>query len=58
MKRNKFNAKKTVIDGITFDSGREALRWCDLRMMELSGVINCLQLQVPFILAPKVKISG
>ena len=58
MKRNKFGAKKTVAFGITFDSAAESHRWCVLKVLEDIGDINCLQRQVPFILAPSVKIAG
>lgn len=46
----KYNNKKTVIDGITFDSKKEAARWCELKKMEEAGEISCLCRQVPFVL--------
>ena len=58
MKRNKFAATKTVIDGLTFDSKAEARRWVELQLLEKAGAINCLQRQVPFALVPGVKIKG
>jgi hypothetical protein len=45
MKRNKYGAKKTVVDGITFDSKREAKRYGELKLMERAGYIANLQLQ-------------
>lgn len=38
--RNKFNAKKTTLDGITFDSAKEARRWSELRLLEKAGLIS------------------
>lgn len=47
-KRNKFNAKKTEVDGITFDSKREAHRYQDLKIAQRCGVITNLRLQVKY----------
>lgn len=50
-KRNsKFNAKKTVIGDICFDSKFEAERYSTLRIMEKSGIISDLRLQVAYSL--------
>jgi Protein of unknown function (DUF1064) len=49
-KRNKFNAKKTEVDGITFDSKKEATRYQDLKLAEKCGAISDLRLQVPYAL--------
>lgn len=49
---NKFNARKAVVDGITFDSKKEANRYRDLKLLEKAGEICCLRLQVPFELIP------
>lgn len=47
-KRNKFGAKKTVVDGEVFDSKREADRWCELRALERAGKISHLVRQPRF----------
>lgn len=47
-KRSKYNAKKTVVDGITFDSKKEARRYADLKILEKAGEISHLQLQPKF----------
>lgn len=47
-KRNKFNAKKTVADGIYFDSAKEAKRWIYLRQLEKAGEISHLERQPKF----------
>lgn len=51
MRRNKFNARKTVVDGITFDSAREARKWSELKHLEKAGHIANLERQVRFDLA-------
>ena len=50
---NKYGAKKTTVDGITFDSRHEAERWCELVIMERAGVIEGLQRQVRFEIVGK-----
>lgn len=45
-KPSKYRNKKVTIDGITFDSKAEALRWWDLRQMEREGFITDLERQV------------
>ena len=43
--RSKYNAKKVVSDGITFDSMKEANRYHELKLMERAGLIKDLELQ-------------
>lgn len=50
---NKYRNKRVVVDGISFDSKKEAARYKELRMLERAGIISGLQLQVPFELIPK-----
>ena len=50
---NKYGAKKTIIDGIRFDSRKEAARWCELDIMAKAGVIEGLQRQVKYEVVPK-----
>lgn len=47
-KKNKFNAKKTVIDGIKFHSDAEARRYANLKLWEKIGKISNLRLQVRY----------
>lgn len=56
--RNKFNARKTVVDGITFDSAREARRYQELKLMERAGEIIGLRRQVRFELIPSFECDG
>jgi len=48
MTRNKYNAVKTVVDGITFDSKAEARRYSELKLLEAAGEITHLELQPRF----------
>lgn len=48
MKRPKYGNKKTIVDGIQFDSQREAQRYGALRLMVKAGLISNLRLQVPY----------
>ena len=52
MKR-KYGNRKTVIDGHTFDSKREASRYGALKLLERAGQIIGLELQPRFELIPK-----
>ena len=40
------------MDGMMFDSQREARRWCELKLLERAGVITDLQRQHPIQLLP------
>ena len=55
MRRNKYNAKKTRVDGILFDSKKEAARYSELKLLEEAGLIENLALQVNFELVPKTE---
>lgn len=48
----KYGNKKIVIDGITFDSKKEANRYQELKLLEKVGEISDLQRQVKFVLIP------
>ena len=51
-KKSKYGAKKTVYDGITFDSKKEARRACELNMLASKGIIKDLRRQVKYTLIP------
>lgn len=51
---SKYNAHKTIVDGIEFDSRKEAKRYKELKALESAGVIHRLSLQVPFELIPAI----
>ena len=42
VKQNKYGNEKTVVDGITFASRKEASRWQELKMLEKAGEITGL----------------
>ena len=56
--RSKYHAKKTVVDGITFDSKREADRYLVLKGMEEDGAIEGLRRQVRYELVPAFDVDG
>ena len=57
-KRSKYNARKTTVDGIKFDSKKEARRYADLKILEKAGEISHLQLQPKFRLLDGFKHRG
>lgn len=52
MRKNKYHARKVTVDGITFDSRKEADRWRELQLLERAGKITELKRQVKFTLIP------
>jgi len=52
--RSKYKAVKTTIDGITFDSKREAKRYTELKLLEKAGHITHLELQPEY----QITING
>lgn len=50
MARNKYNARKTQIDGITFDSLAEAARYHELKLLESAGEIANLECHRRFVI--------
>ena len=54
----KYRARKTVVDGITFDSKKEADRYRELKLLEQAGKIRGLELQKRFELIPAQKAAG
>ena len=54
----KYRSKKTEVDGIIFDSKKEAKRYLELKALEDAGKIFCLQRQVKFELIPSQKLDG
>lgn len=49
-KRSKYNAQKTVVDGIEFHSRKEAERYSELKKLLKAGEISHLELQPKFYL--------
>lgn len=47
-KKSKYGNSKKEVDGIVFDSTKEANRYGELKLLLKAGVIGMLELQVPF----------
>ena len=50
---SKYHNTKTTVDGIAFDSKKEAARHGELQLVAKAGAIQDLRLQMPFELIPK-----
>lgn len=57
-KKSKYNAVKTSVDGIKFDSKKEAEHYAYLKMLESSGEITNLKRQVSYQFFPSFKVNG
>ena len=55
---SKYGNKKVEVDGIVFDSKREARRYLELTLLEKAGEIRSLERQVKFELIPSQRIDG
>lgn len=49
---NKYGSEKVEVDGIVFDSKKEAKRYQELLLLEKAGEIMALQRQVKYVLIP------
>ena len=58
MTASKYHNKKTEIDGIRFDSKKEAERYCELKLLLKAGAIKHLKLQPRFLLQPMFYCDG
>ena len=58
MRYAKYHSKKTVVDGIEFDSKKEATRYTELKLLVRAGKIKNLVLQPEYELIPKFKKNG
>ena len=54
-KPRKYRNTPTMVDGIEFDSAKEAARWRELKLVEKAGDISGLCRQVRFMLVPSQK---
>ena len=57
-KKSKYSAVKTEINGIKFDSKKEARRYKELKILEKADEIKSLELQPRFLLQEKFKYNG
>lgn len=53
--RSKYGARKTTIDGITFDSQREAQYYSELKLKKRAGLIKDFELQPVYVLLEPYK---
>lgn len=56
-KESKYKNKKVIIDGIEFDSKKEAKRYQELLLMQRVGKITDLKMQVPYTLIPAFNLN-
>ena len=52
---SKYKNQKVTLNGIKFDSKKEARRYYELKLLERAGIIKELKLQVPYVLIEKSK---
>jgi hypothetical protein len=50
LKESKYHSQKVTLDGITFDSQKEANKYAELRLLQMAGEVTKLELQPEFIL--------
>lgn len=58
MPRNKYGNRKITVDGVTFDSKKEAARYRELKLLERAGEISNLELQAKYVLIPAQRASS
>lgn len=56
--RSKYGNTKTMVNGIKYDSRKEAKRASELEMQERLGLITNLERQKKFVLQPSFKFAG
>lgn len=54
----KYHNKKTLFNGIEFDSKKEAQRYSELLLLQRAGEITELQRQKKFVLIPSQRMNG
>ena len=57
LKESKYKNKKIVVDGIEFDSKKEAKRYQELLLIQRAGIITDLKRQVPYTLVPAFNLN-
>ena len=58
VKKNKYRNIKTAVDGITFDSKKEADYYCQLKILKRAGEIKDFGLQQKYELQPSFEKNG
>ncbi|MBQ9009309.1 MAG: DUF1064 domain-containing protein [Clostridia bacterium] len=54
----KYGNRKVTVDGIRFDSKKEAARWRELLVLKRAGLISDLERQVKYELIPVQRVDG
>lgn len=57
-RKNKYNNQKTIVDGIEFDSKKEADYYIHLKLLKRAGEIKDIGLQQRFVLQPGFEKNG
>lgn len=57
-RKNKYNNQKTIVDGIEFDSKKEADYYIHLKLLKKAGEIKDIGLQQRFVLQPGFEKNG
>jgi hypothetical protein len=58
-KKSKYKNKRTVVDGISFDSKAESRYYLELKILERSGQVTSVEMQKPFpLVAPSGQVIG
>ncbi len=57
-RQNKFGAVRTVLDGITFASRREAAYYAELKLRERIGEVSAVEMQPRYALTIKGQLIG
>jgi hypothetical protein len=58
IRRSKYRNMRVIVDGLKFQSKREAKAWCDLKHRERAGEISELRRQVPYQLYASTECGG
>jgi len=56
--KSKYNNQKTIVDGIKFDSKKEAEYYCQLKLLKQAGKIKDYRLQPRYELQPAFEKNG
>lgn len=57
-KKSKFNNERVVVDGILFDSKKEAEYYSELKLLKRYGIVTDFKLQPNFVLQPSYYKNG
>lgn len=58
IRKNKYHNKKTLVDGITFDSKMEARYYSYLNLLKANGIVEDFEMQKEFVLLDSFKKNG